>query len=338
MYYPSIMSVTDGRPRMGGPIPKFNDYHIWKSLYCLTIDAPVGRKKLASLIGIGEGSTRTVLNILQENGLITVKKNGITLTPEGKATWNSVLMNVSPLVVTAITIGGANCAVQIPHSSNRVKYGCEERDTAIKAGALGATTLIVSNGMLLFPGNDYPLDPRADRAIRAAFLLNNDDTIIIGTADTQAAAEEGAVTAGLNLLGGLRLRKDDGEMFNQRSTGDELIALAFMVHDLVGGLPVCAKRRDNLGIRIENGKVIDNAYTGAVLEEVLGIGTTVRRVATSGPYKGIRVIVTPLEMDNRVIAAIGVVDVRTMAGVNNLIRLHSGDELNIHGNPTNRQT
>ncbi|MBQ5483565.1 MAG: DUF2111 domain-containing protein, partial [Candidatus Methanomethylophilus sp.] len=42
---------------------------------------------------------------------------------------------------------------------------------------------------------------------------------------------------------------------------------------------------------------------------------------------GIRVIVTPLEVNNKVIAAIGVVDVRTMAGIDNLIRLHEEDEL-----------
>jgi len=318
--------MSDGRPRLGGPIPKFNDYHIWKALYCLNKESPLGRKKLATLIGVGEGSTRTVLNILQENGSVSVKKNGVTLTPEGRKAWTAIAMNIAPVVVSAITIGSANCAVQIPHSAGRVKYGCEERDTAIKAGALGATTLICANNVLMFPGNDYPLDPRADRAIRLAFTISNEDTIIVGTADTPDTAEEGAVTAGLNLLGGLRLKRETDGMFAPRSTDNELIALAFMVHDLVGGLPVCAKSRDNLGIRIESGKVIDNAYTGAVLEEVLNVGTTIRKVATSGPYKGIRVIVTPLEMDNRVVAAIGVVDIRSMAGVNNLIRLHSDED------------
>jgi len=48
--------------------------------------------------------------------------------------------------------------------------------------------------------------------------------------------------------------------------------------------------------------------------------TTIRRVATAGPYKGIKVIVTPIELDSRIIAVIGVVDVRSMAGVDNLIR------------------
>ena len=179
----------------------------------------------------------------------------------------------------------------------------------------------------MFPGNEYPLDIKSDKAVRAAFNLSNDDAIIIGTADTPEAAEEGAVSAGLELLGGLQLKQESDPMYSPLSSSNELIALAFMVHDLVGGLPVCAKSKDNLGIRIENGKVIDNAYTGAVLEEVLKIGTTIRRIATSGPYKGIRVIVTPLELNNSVIAAIGVVDIRTMAGINNPIRLHEDDDL-----------
>ena len=43
------------RSRMGGPVPKFKDYHIWKTLYFLSRESPIGRKKLASLLGIGEG-------------------------------------------------------------------------------------------------------------------------------------------------------------------------------------------------------------------------------------------------------------------------------------------
>lgn len=324
--YPT-MAIPENRTRLGGPIPKFKDYHIWKALYCLSRSAPIGRKKLATLVGVGEGSTRTILSMLQESGAISVKKNGVTLTPEGKKIWSSVAMNVTSLRVDTLTIGAINCAVQVPHAAGKVKYGCEERDSAIKSGATGATTLVCSNGILMFPGNEYPLDVKSDKAIRSAFNLSNDDAIIIGTADTMEAAEEGAVTAGLELLGGLQLKQESDPMYSPLSSSNELIALAFMVHDLVGGLPVCAKSRDNLGIRIENGKVIDNAYTGAVLEEVLKIGTTIRRIAVSGPYKGIRVIVTPLELNNSVIAAIGVVDIRTMAGINNPIRLHEDDEL-----------
>jgi hypothetical protein len=210
--------------------------------------------------------------------------------------------------------------------AGNVKFGCEERDAAIKSGAVGATTLICSNNVLIFPGSYYPVDQRVEKALKDKFNISDGDVIIIGTATDTEKAELGAITAGLELIGGLRIRRELDDVLTQRSTGSELLSLAFAIHDLIGGLPVCAKSRDNLGIRIEDGKVIDNAYTGAVLEEVINAGTTIRKIAMSGPYKGIRVIVTPIELDNRVIAAIGVVDIRSMAGVNNLIRLRSDEE------------
>jgi predicted transcriptional regulator len=317
--------VQQHSQRLGGPIPKFGDYHIWKTLSCISECAPVGRKRLASLLNIGEGSIRTILNMLQEDGLVIINKNGVGLTQEGLDCWKAVRMEIAPLNVGDLTIGEVNCAVRVPGAARSVEYGCEERDTAIKVGAIGATTLIFTKGILIFPGSNYPVEPKTDRAVREAFDLSDDDVVIIGTAKTLEDAEKGAVVAGVNLLGGLRIHRELKEILSHRSTGSELLALAFAVHDLVGGLPVCAKSRDNLGIRIENGAVIDNAYTGAVLEEVINAGTTIRRVAISGPYKGIRVIVTPIELDNRVIAAIGVVDIRSMAGVNNLIRLRSDE-------------
>ena len=224
-----------------------------------------------------------------------------------------------------ITIGDRDCAVRVPKMARNVKYGCEERDAAIKSGATGATTLIYTNGKLIFPGSDYPVEPEVEAKIRSVFSLKNDDVVIIGTGPTRESAEVGAVVAGLTIMGGLQFNRELKDVLSQKSTGNELLSLAFAIHDLVGGLPVCAKSRDNLGVRIENGAVIDNAYSGPVLEEVINVGTTIRKIATAGPYKGIRVIVTPIELDNRIIAAIGVVDIRSMAGVNNLIRLRSDD-------------
>ena len=318
--------VSKHTSRLGGPIPKFGDYHIWKTLSCLSNSDPVGRKKLATLLDIGEGSTRTILNLLQEDGLIAINKNGVTLTQAGKDCWKSVFMDVSSIEANELTIGDSDCAVRIPGMALSVKYGCEERDSAIKAGATGATTLICYNGVLIFPGSDYPVDNKIDKLIRERFELKDDDVVIMGTGTSSKKAEIGAVTAGLELMGGLKLHRELDEILTHRSSGNELLSLAFAIHDLVGGLPVCAKSRDNLGIRIESGMVIDNAYTGAVLEEVINAGTTIRKIAISGPYKGIRVIVTPVELDNRVIAAIGVVDIRSMAGVNNLIRLKSDED------------
>lgn len=310
---------------LGGPVPKFNDYHIWKAFQCLDDTNPVGRKKLSQILGIGEGSTRTILSMMQDQSMITIGKSGILLTDAGTEFKKSVHMDVADISISDLTIGDRDCAVRVPKMARNVKYGCEERDAAIKSGATGATTLIYTNGKLIFPGSDYPVDPEAESKIRSVFSLKNDDVVIIGTGPTRESAEIGAVIAGLTIMGGLQFNRELKDILTQRSTSNELISLAFAIHDLVGGLPVCAKSRDNLGIRIENGAVIDNAYNGPVLEEVINAGTTIRKIATAGPYKGIRVIVTPIELDNRIIAAIGVVDIRSMAGINNLIRLRSDD-------------
>ncbi|MBR2254839.1 MAG: DUF2111 domain-containing protein [Candidatus Methanomethylophilaceae archaeon] len=318
--------VRRSESRIGGPIPKFNDYHIWKTLESLDDRTPIGRKKLSSLINVGEGSTRTILMMLQEQGYITIGKSGIILTSKGQDLKKEAHMDMAHIESSGLTIGEYDCAVRVPKMARMVKIGCEERDAAIRAGATGATTLVYAGGKLSFPGSDFPVDQEVDRKIRSTFTLKNDDVVIIGTGPTELSAEIGAVIAGLTIIGGLQINRELKDILTPRSSGNELISLAFAIHDLVGGLPVCAKSRDNLGIRIENGAVIDNAYTGPVLEEVLELGTTIRKITPSGPYKGTRVIVTPIELDSRIIAVIGVVDIRSMAGVNNLIRLNENQK------------
>lgn len=309
------------RRGQGGPIPKFNDYNLWKAIISLDEFLPVGRKKLAGACGVGEGSMRTMLGMLEEGGLVTITKNGICLTEKGAEYRNMMYMEARPISKSSLTIGEHDCAVKVPFAAKRVLYGCEERDAAIMAGALGATTLICVNGTLRFPGSDFPVAWDIDTAIRERFRMRNEDAVIIGTGHTPEMAEKGAVTAAISLMGGLPLKRSLGNMLRTDSTANEVLSLAFAIHELVGGLPVCAKSRDNLGIRIENGAVVDNAYTGDILEEVLRENTTVRRVAETGPYKGIRVIVTPVEIDGKVVAAIGVVDIRCAVGEDSRFRL-----------------
>ena len=313
--------------RMGGPIPKFNDYHLWKTIYYLDDEETIGRKRLSSLLDIGEGSTRTIISLLQSQGIISINKSGIILTSAGMDLKKKTRMDLAPISVPELTIGEFNYAVRIPRVAHMISYGCEERDAAIEAGATGATTLVYVGGKLMFPGSEYHVDPTIENEIKSVFNLKNEDVIVIGTGKSIKSAEIGAVVAGIHIMGGLKLSRGIKDIISTRSDNSELLSLAFAIHDLVGGLPVCAKNRDNLGVRIENGAVIDNAYTGEVLEEVIRCGTTIRRIATSGPYKGIRVIVTPIELDNRTIAVIGVVDIRSMAGVDNLIRLHENDDV-----------
>ncbi len=94
------------------------------------------------------------------------------------------------------------------------------------------------------------------------------------------------------------------------SESDDLIPFAIAFHEIVGNLPITARSRDRPGIRIENGIVVDAAYTGPVLEEVLRTNTTVRTTPQTGAYKGVPVTVSPIRDSNgEAIVSIGLVDI-----------------------------
>ncbi len=93
------------------------------------------------------------------------------------------------------------------------------------------------------------------------------------------------------------------------SGADEIAPFAMAVHELLG-LPVTMRSLNKKGVRIEKGKILDNNYTGPVLEQVLKENKVIRIIPTTGKYTGIPVIVAPIRnKEGYGIAAIGVVDV-----------------------------
>ncbi len=92
------------------------------------------------------------------------------------------------------------------------------------------------------------------------------------------------------------------------SGADEIASFAMAVHELLG-LPVTMRTLNKKGVRIEKGKILDNDYTGPVLEQVLKENKVIRTIPTTGKYTGIPVIVAPIRnREGYGIAAIGVVD------------------------------
>ncbi len=90
---------------------------------------------------------------------------------------------------------------------------------------------------------------------------------------------------------------------------EEVAPFAMAVHELLG-LPVVLRSLNKKGVRIEKGKILDNNYTGPVLEQVLAENKIIRTIPTSGRYTGIPVVVVPIRnKEGYGIAAIGVVDV-----------------------------
>lgn len=88
----------------------------------------------------------------------------------------------------------------------------------------------------------------------------------------------------------------------------DLAPLALAFSEIVQ-LPVTMRSAKFPGVRVEKGKVLDDQYSGPVLEESLAAGRSIRTTPKEGAYRGIPVSVAPIMIEGRAVAAVGIVDV-----------------------------
>ncbi|MBT0160522.1 hypothetical protein G4O51_11130 [Candidatus Bathyarchaeota archaeon A05DMB-2] len=189
-----------------GRAPSFIEVHVIKALETINAKGGVGRTKLSELLGLGVGATRTLVKHLRNEGLIEVSRSGIVLSKFGEKVFSDLRYRISKEIEipkSPLTVGSFNVAVLIRNAAGSVKYGVEQRDAAIKAGAFGATTLVLSRNKLTMPGVSkdifQKIQPIHDTLISKLKPTEN-DVIIIGSANEKRAAEFGAKTAALELL------------------------------------------------------------------------------------------------------------------------------------------
>jgi hypothetical protein len=143
---------------------------------------------------------------LEKEGLINASKSGIVLTDLGKKVCSVLKSRISQpthIPKSSLTVGAVNLAVIIKDTANAVKAGLEQRDAAIKVGALGATTLIFSKGKLSMPLVEEDIFSRAPtlrKMLVSKLNPQENDVIIIGSAENESMAELGAVAAALETL------------------------------------------------------------------------------------------------------------------------------------------
>lgn len=185
-----------------GPVHRFADYHVYRTLLFLLDGRRKGRRQLADAVNVGEGSMRTIVEYLRDRGFIDVRQTGVKISPKGMEFMRGLPLRVERLDPSDMSIAERNVAVQVKGMASRIGLGIEQRDAAIKAGAEGATTIVYSHGRLLVPP-DYDLDrerPESSSMLRRVFTLREGDAIVIGTAQEYDRAEDGALAAAFELL------------------------------------------------------------------------------------------------------------------------------------------
>lgn len=186
-----------------GPMFRFNDADIYRTLYYLSSGKRIGRKKLSEMVGIGEGSMRRILKTLTDWEMVEIHQTGITIKRSGLGFLDEVPVKVvSDIDFGDMVVGDFSKAIIVFGVSEKIENGMQQRDAGIKVGSNGCTTVLLRNGALMVPP-DWNLDeknPKLAAKIRKETGITEKDAIIIGGGHTEQIAENAALTAAFELF------------------------------------------------------------------------------------------------------------------------------------------
>jgi hypothetical protein len=178
-------------------------------LVFMTIGASgtIGRQALAERSGLGEGSIRTILKKFRQGRFVISDSLGCHLTGSGRELYESISGRLTPLLPlrsSMFTVGTSQVAVLVRSSADSVGSGIDQRDSAVRVGATGATTYVIRSGKFAVPGGssdcekDFP--GKLWSALRDGLKPQNGDAVILCGARDETAAELGALSAALTLI------------------------------------------------------------------------------------------------------------------------------------------
>jgi len=188
-------------------ILSFDMAHVLKAFQLMEDNDHISRELLCHELNLGEGSIKTLIKHLKMHNMVETSNVGTVMSSKGKKIFNHLQSCIPTECVVpycSIAIGRYNYAVLVKNLRYVVRSGLEQRDAAIKIGALGATTLFYINKKIIIAGSTYDA-LRTEPSIRQLLLDNlkpeEMDVIIIGSDELDPRiAEHAAKTAALVTL------------------------------------------------------------------------------------------------------------------------------------------
>jgi len=190
-----------------GPSPSFEKTHFVLAFMIIGESGTVGRQVLAARAGLKEGPARTILKKLREDCYVGSNASGCFLTRQGKRVYETLQARLSsPTVVegSKLTVGDFQIGMDIRGGGKAVQSGLEQRDSAVRLKAAGATTFVIRDGKFTIPGGssdcerDFP--GRTWPKLRESLHPKNGDAVILCGARDETTAKLGALSAALTLL------------------------------------------------------------------------------------------------------------------------------------------
>ena len=188
-------------------ILSFDMAHIFKALQIIEDRGHASRTLLCQELNLGEGAVRTLIKHLKMKELIETSNAGTKMSDKGKKFFAEILSCLPKgcsLPKCSIALGKYNYVVLLKQLSFAIKSGIEQRDSAIKMGALGATTMLFKEGKFVMPDSNYDSvkkEPAIHELLMKKLEPVEGDVIIIGSDDiNRQTAELAAKNAALLTL------------------------------------------------------------------------------------------------------------------------------------------
>ncbi|NLN71951.1 MAG: hypothetical protein GX137_04075 [Thermoplasmatales archaeon] len=180
---------------------RFNDADVYWALHVLSDGKRMGRKRLAEALGIGEGSVRRIVDTLRDWEMISVHQTGITITRSGLGFLAELPVKVLDISLGDSVVGDCQQSILVYGVGSKIENGMQQRDVGIRVGALGCTTVVMRDEVLMIPP-DWNLDeerPDIAEKIRKTDMGPN-DAIIVGSAQDSHTAVNAALMAAFQLF------------------------------------------------------------------------------------------------------------------------------------------
>ena len=193
--------VTVSLPRNMGPSARYNDAHIFVALMTIRDSKLISRLDLSEELDIGEGTSRSLINVLKSWRMIEVSQRGISLTKFGVMTVESLPMRFVDIHSDIYVKGRFQQGMLVLGGASAVKNGMDQRDEGVRCGSEGASVFIMKNNRILFPPN-WDLDsddPDFSNILRSTGMKANDALIIAGS-DKLATSKVAVTSIGLRML------------------------------------------------------------------------------------------------------------------------------------------
>lgn len=185
---------------MVGNIPNFTKVDVLRCF--LRFNKNISRQELARDLELGEGTIRTILEMLKSKKLLDSNKKGHFLSKKGE----KILSQINNFVKSIKHIGSKDIypdlekiGVQLKGNS-RLKETYKLRDMAVKHGAEGAL-ILKFDCKLYAPESNYEQDYKE---LEKSFDFSKDDVLVISFSREKRKAENGALAIAIELNSALK--------------------------------------------------------------------------------------------------------------------------------------